>query len=92
MKINNVVPVETFGGCHMYYGTVDNGNWFFVTDAWDYGYITSSSPQNIMWDDDFEEEVNEIKVSELLDDDFYEFWEDMMDWLVNNGYKEFENY
>ena len=93
-NINYAIPVRTGGGCHMYYGLLTNGNYFFITDSWDYGYFLNESPKEYMWNDTFEEDIKDMIISELEyeSDEFYSFYDDVLKWLINNGYKEFRNY
>lgn len=83
MGIANAIAVPTAGGCYMYYGWLNNGNWFFVTDSWDYGYVLNVSPEEFMWDEDFENKINDniIYVLEEGSKEFDAFYNSVLNWL-----------
>ena len=88
----NVTIKRYGGGCHMFYGNLDNGNWFYITDSWDYSFITKEDLSEYMYDDCFYEKCVANSVMDLDDEDHWEFRKQMLDFIVYHGHPEFEGY
>ncbi len=88
----NVTVKHYGGGCHMFYGTINNGNWFYITDSWDYSYITRLDLSEYIYDDDFFNKCEANVVTEFNDDNHWEFRKQVLDYIVTHGYPEFKGY
>ena len=84
MNIFNMIKIPTAGGCHMYYGNTDDGNWYYATDSWDYGYILSCNPNDYLydsegyWSDDFENDIQNYVVQCIDGDDFSGWFDEIV--------------
>lgn len=76
------VTVENYGGglC-MYYGNLDDGTWFYVTDSWDYSFITKSDLSEYIYDDDFEDRCVADVVMELDGENHWEFLNQILKYI-----------
>lgn len=94
MTINYVIPIRVAGGCHVYYGRLNNGNWFLTSDSYDwYGYELTENLIDCIWEEDLETKRFKGKGIRVIEGDEYDkFHEEMMKWLIDNGHSEFINY
>lgn len=88
----NVTIEKYAGGCHMFFGNLDNGNWFYICDSWDYSFITKRNLSEYIYDDKFYEMCCADAVMELDEEDHWDFKQQMLDYIVEHGYPEFKGY
>ena len=88
----NVIIERCGGGCHMFYGNLIGGNWFFICDSWDYSFITKNDLSKYLYDDDFYEKCITDSVKELEDDNHWDFKEQVLNYIVEHGHPEFVGY
>ncbi len=89
---STVIAKRYGGNCHMFYGTLNNGNWFYVTDSWDYCFITRKDLSDYIYDDAFEQHCMDNLVEELNGNKDEEFRKQMIEWLVAHQNEEFSEY
>lgn len=73
------IHIEPYGGnCFMYFGGLTDGNWFYVTDSWDYSFICSEDLSKYIYEEDFEQRCEDKCVRELNGDEHWEFVEQVI--------------
>lgn len=82
MDIKSIVKIPSARvNCYMYYGTTSDGNWFYATDSWDYGYILNCNPCDYLYDedgyfsDDFESDIQSHVIDCIDGNDFWEWFD-----------------
>lgn len=80
------------GGCHMFYGHLDDETWFYTTDSWDYSYITGRDLSDRIYADDFETACDTEAIRVFEGEDHWEFRKQMLEYITAHGHPEFENY
>ena len=84
MKIKKATACYTGGGIYVYWGQLENGDYFRACDDWDLIWIcdqyTSIENEDANWAEFYDEHT----IEELHDDYFVIFWNAMIDHIIKN--------
>lgn len=81
-KINDATAVYTGGGIYIYYGQLEDGNYFRTWD--DAECIEICDADTSVEEADYNEFYDEHRVETLIEDEFKVFWNKMIQWIIDN--------
>lgn len=81
-EIKSATAIYTGGGIYIYYGQLDNGNWFRACDDWEWIAICDSDTSTD--EADYPEFYEEHEIGSLTDDEYVEFWNKMILFILTN--------
>lgn len=84
-----VTPIYTGGGIYIFLGKIKGGNWFLACDSWFDVRLLDADPSAPDPDLDYEfigddPDWQEAHKVEDLDDPHYDWFEDMLNWIIEN--------
>ena len=81
-EIKNATAIHTGGGIYIYYGQLENGNYFRACDEWECIEICNSDTS--VEDADYGEFYYEHSIDVLWNEAYETFWNEMLQWIINN--------
>ena len=81
-EIKNATAIYTGGNIYIYYGQLTDGNWFRACDEWESIEICDSDTS--VEDADYYEFYEEHAFESLGGDEYKEFWNEMLLWIIHN--------
>ena len=81
-EIKNATAIYTGGGLYIYYGQLSDGNWFRAYDEWECIEICDSDTS--AEEADYYEFYEEHTIETLVNDEYKEFWDNMLLWIIHN--------
>lgn len=85
MKIKYATAQYTGGNIYIYYGQLENGNYFRGCDDWE--WIEICDTDTSMDAADYYEFYEEHRVNTLTDNQYETFWNEMLLWIIHNAPK-----
>lgn len=82
MKIKTATAIYTGGGIYIYYGQLENGNYFRTCDDWDSIEICSKDTSTD--EADYQEFYDKYTIDSLTDDKYITFWNEMLSYIIDN--------
>lgn len=82
MNIKTATAIYTGGGIYIYYGELTNGNYFRAGDGEDFIEICDADTSTD--EADYTEFYDKHRIETLVDDQYKTFWNEMLDWIINN--------
>lgn len=81
-KIKTATACYTGGNLYIYYGELENGLYFRAYDDWD--FIEICNADTSVEDADYYEFYEQHSVQTIAGDDYKEFWNNMLLWILHN--------
>ena len=85
MKIKYATAQYTGGGIYIYYGQLEDGNYFRGCDDWE--CIEICDTDTSMDTADYYEFYEEHRVNTLIENQYETFWNEMLLWIIHNAPK-----
>ena len=82
-KIKNATAIYTGGNIYIYYGQLEDGNYFRACDDWDFIEICNSDTS--VEAADYYEFYEEHSLGVLAKEDYEVFWNEMLLWIIHNA-------
>lgn len=81
-KIKSAAADYTGGGIYIYHGELENGLFFSTCDTWESVAICNkpTNTEEAGWPEFYEQYM----IEELLHNDYFEFWNMMLNWIIKN--------
>ena len=83
MKIKHATAIYTGGGVYIYYGQLENGNYFRTCDGWDFIEICNSDTS--VEEADYPEFYDKHSIGTIAKKDYIKFWNEMLVWIIRNS-------
>lgn len=82
-EVKNATAIYSGGGIYIYYGQLQDGDWFRTSDGEDYIEICDSDTS--VEEADYYEFYEEHSLGTLTGEEYKTFWNEMLLWIIHNA-------